>query len=175
MAKSYATNSTPSQGAGLPVTSTPFSNANAADLSSFSYGSVRKIGQLQISGTGKVDQIQVRLSGSICIGAVGIAVKSPSGTVSLLSIPYNIYYAPNASSDPSTAASVTNYTTASFAFYGEPTIGNWQIYAVSGTPTTTNCSNAPGTGSVKSLRSPLTPLKVEGRVIPMVAMSQPRQ
>lgn len=167
MAKSYASNSTPSQGAGLPVNSTPFSGANAADLTSFAYGTVTKIGQLQISGTGKVDQMQVRVSGSICIGAVGIAVKSPSGMVSLLATPYNIYYAPNAQSATSTAASVSNYTLGSFAFYGEPTIGTWEIYAISGMPSTTNCSNAPGTGTLKALSAPLTPLKVEGRVIPL--------
>ena len=165
MAKSYITNPTLSQSAALTVTATPFVGANAADLSNFTYGSVTNIGQFQITGSGTVDQMQVRLSGSICIGAVGIAVKSPSGTVSLLSMPYNIYYAPNAQSATSTAASVSGYTLGSFAFYGETTTGIWQIYAVSGTPSTTNCSNAPGTGFSKSLASPLEPLKVEGRVI----------
>ena len=157
LAKVYAANPAMSQGAGLPVTRTAFSTVVAAQPT-FNYGSVQKVGQFQGAATGTVDQVQVRLSGSICIGAVGLAVKSPSGTISLLSIPYNIYQA------STTASSVSNYTLASFAFYGETTTGTWEIYTIGGTPLA-GCSNAPASGT--STVNLSTPLKVESRVIPL--------
>ncbi|MCZ2497632.1 S8 family serine peptidase [Xylophilus sp. Kf1] len=157
LARTYATNPSLSQGSKLPVTNTAFTTVVAAQPT-YRYGAVQKVGQFQVGAGGMVDQIQVRLSGSICIGAVGVAVKSPSGTVSLLSIPYNVYHASN------TASSVSNYTLASFAFYGETAAGNWEIYAINGTPAA-GCSNAPASGATTvNLTSPL---KVESRVIPL--------
>lgn len=114
-----------------------------ADVTSLGYGRVTKIGTFTVAGAGQVDALQLSLSGSLCIGSVGVYVKSPSGTVSTLSVPYNIYYNTGKSA-------LSNYTLSSYAFFGESKAGNWEVYLVSGTPGSTgaaNCSASPSVGS----------------------------
>ena len=105
------------------------------------YGKVTKLKEFTVSGTDRVDALQVALSSvgsaggsniqSICIGSVGIYVRSPSGTVSVLSVPYNSYW-----STHKKLYEKSSYALSSYAFYGERESGTWEIFAVSGTPAT---------------------------------------
>lgn len=117
------------------------------------YGKVTKLGEFEGS-TDRVDALQVRLksvgseavsnSASLCIGSVGIYVQSPSGTVSVLAVPYNIYW-----NTDKKIYEESEYALSSYAFYGERASGTWQIFAVSGTPKSV-CTSAPsGTVSVE--------------------------
>jgi len=78
----------------------------------------------------------------LCIGSVGIAVVSPSGTVSILSTPYNIFYkaSNNKGTDIKLSASC-NYALGSVAFYGEPGAGTWKVFSIAAQPEET-CTNA---------------------------------
>ncbi|MBB1634363.1 S8 family serine peptidase [Cupriavidus sp. UME77] len=107
-----------------------------ADSAQLKYGSVQKLGQFTVGGNDKVDALQLRLSGSICVGSVGVFVKSPSGTISALAVPYNSYYSTG-------VPEVKSYGLGSYAFHGENAAGNWEVYAVSVMPATA----APGTCS----------------------------
>jgi subtilisin family serine protease len=120
----------------------------------FTYGRVTKLGEFTVAGADKVDGMQLRLNPganteNLCIGSVGIYVQSPSGTVSILALPYNIYYA-----SQSKLIEENNYGLGTYAFYGEEAAGTWQVFAVSGTPQ--GCT----TESTSSI-------SVEYRIIPM--------
>ena len=118
------------------------------------YGKVTKLKEFTVSATDRVDALQVGLSSvgsvgdnniqSLCIGSVGIYVQSPSGTVSVLSVPYNSYWNTNKKLYEN-----SNYLLSSYAFYGERASGTWKIFAVSGTPATAKeaCTASP-TGTV---------------------------
>ena len=105
------------------------------------YGKVTKLKEFTVSGTDRVDALQVGLASvgsaggdntkSLCIGSVGIYVRSPSGTVSVLSVPYNSYW-----STFKKLYKESNYVLSTYAFYGERASGTWEIFAVSGTPAT---------------------------------------
>ena len=125
------------------------------DISQFTYGKVQKLGSFTLTGPGKVDALQLRLSGSLCIGSVGVFVKSPAGTVSALALPYNSYYTSN-------IASVSKYGLGSYAFYGESVQGVWEVYAVNAIPDAACSSYTPDATGVTTLA---TPLSVEYRVI----------
>lgn len=112
------------------------------------YGKVTRLGVISMNKAETIDQFQLRVSGPICAGSVGFFVKSPSGVVSALSLPYNIYY--NTDVD-----AVNNYGLGSYAFHGEKSTGQWEIYAVSGNK-----------GSCESQVTAYDPLIVEYRVIP---------
>lgn len=127
-----------------------------ANVNQLNYGAVQKLGQFNVSGSDKVDALQLRVSGAVCIGSVGFFVKSPSGTVSALSLPYNGYYNTGVNS-------VSNYGLGSYAFYGENAAGTWEVYAVSGVPTNT-CSSYQPQGGTHTVTL-ATPLAVEYRVI----------
>ncbi|WP_269497608.1 S8 family serine peptidase [Castellaniella sp. S9] len=100
-----------------------------ADLPAFPYRKVATIGTLE-GGEGVVDAFQVRLTGEgVCLGAVGIAVRSPAGTVSLLRLPNDQVVELGLP-----AADFRNYGLASFAFYGEAAAGAWEILAFSVDP-----------------------------------------
>jgi len=121
---------------------------------SFTYGRVTKLGEFSVAGADKVDGMQLRLNpganiDNLCIGSVGIYVQSPSGTVSILALPYNIYWA-----SQSKLIEENNYGLGTYAFYGEEAAGAWQVFAVSGTPQ--GCTTA-STSSIS----------VEYRIIPM--------
>lgn len=93
----------------------------------FPYQRVTSIGVLN-SGSNTVDQFQVRLSGeNVCLGSLGIAVKSPSGTVSLLKLPNDHFKAKGWDS-------FQEYALASYAFYGEAAQGDWEILAIASNP-----------------------------------------
>lgn len=75
-----------------------------------------------------VDQFQLRLNGEgVCLGSLGIAVKSPSGTMSLLKLPKDHFKADGTSD-------FDDYGLASVAFYGEPAQGKWEIYTIASNP-----------------------------------------
>ncbi|WP_232446125.1 S8 family peptidase [Burkholderia ubonensis] len=135
----------------VPDFTTAFGNVNQLN-----YGSVQKLGQFNVTGSDKVDALQLRVSGSVCIGSVGFFVKSPSGMVSALSLPYNGYY-------NSGVSSVSNYGLGSYAFYGENAAGTWEVYAVSGVPTNACTTYHPQDGAQSVTLT--TPLTVEYRVI----------
>jgi len=126
------------------------------DIPALRYGSVQRLGEFAVAGNNKVDAIQLRLSGSICVGSVGIFVKSPAGTISALSVPYNGYYL-------SGVPEATDYGLGSYAFYGESMAGKWEVYAVSAVPTAACRSfTSKDGGSTVQLSEPLT---VEYRLI----------
>lgn len=93
----------------------------------FPYRKISSIGKFA-SGEQRVDQFQVRLSGdNVCLGSLGVAVKSPSGTVSLLKLPDDHFKADG-------WKSFIDYALASFAFYGESALGDWEIFTVASNP-----------------------------------------
>ena len=82
------------------------------------------------------------------MGSVGIFLKSPQGTVSILSTPYNMFYdktvVPKDKRDGGKISSQTVYALGSYAFYGENPKGDWTVYAVSGTPlAASECAPSP--------------------------------
>lgn len=136
--------------------SVPDFAAAFGNVNQLNYGSVQKLGQFSVSGTDKVDALQLRVSGSVCIGSVGFFVKSPSGTVSALSLPYNGYYNDGVNN-------VSNYGLGSYAFYGENAAGTWEVYAVSAVPTNA-CSTYQPQGGTHTVTL-ATPLSVQYRMI----------
>lgn len=75
-----------------------------------------------------VDMLQLRLSGTnVCLGSIGIAVRSPSGTTSLLKLP-NDHFRDDG------IATFQDFGLASVAFYGEQAQGNWEVYLLAGAP-----------------------------------------
>ena len=167
VAKAKATTNYMSAALTLPA----FIPVPAMTNKSFTYGQVTKLGEFTVTGADKVDGMQLRLNAGtkdagtsddqdsddssstasdLCIGSAGIYVQSPSGTVSILAVPYNIYY------NTDTQLTTTNdYGLGTYAFYGEAAAGSWQVFTVSGKPKET-CTTA-GTSSIS----------VEYRIIPM--------
>ena len=130
-----------------PLTLPSFTLDTALTNRTVDYGKVTKLGQFTVSGTDRVDAIQVRLNSNaagLCIGSVGVYVKSPSGMVSVLAVPYNIYY----KTDKKIVAE-SYYGLTSYAFYGEAAAGTWEVYAVSGTPQTACTTDTTGVASVE--------------------------
>lgn len=125
------------------------------------YQQVSLIGEF-LSTDALVDQFQLRLTGEgICLGSMGLAVESPSGTKSLLKMPLDHFANKNIDR-------FEHYGAGSYAFYGESAKGVWKIYALASNPEPDKatrvraCDAAPPTGEV------LTPgawLNVEARVI----------
>lgn len=75
-----------------------------------------------------VDQFQVRLTGKdICLGSLGLAVESPSGTKSMLKLPLD-HFASRKVDD------FSQYGLGSYAFHGENAKGTWNIYALASNP-----------------------------------------
>ena len=142
-----------------------------ADLKGFEYQKVSLLGTFQGSGQ-TVDQFQVRLTGAeLCLGSLGIAVESPSGTKSLLKMPLDHFAHPLRA-----VAAFTGYGLGSYAFHGENAQGTWKIYAVASNPrlnpadwsaadgwstATTTCAAAPAEGAT----APQATLQVQARVI----------
>ncbi|MCE7529363.1 S8 family serine peptidase [Polynucleobacter sp. IMCC 29146] len=109
---------------------------------SLDYGKVKKVGQFSVATKGEIDMVQLQMqavgSAEVCMGSVGIFLKSPQGTVSILSTPYNLFYNDTGNTkdqrDGGKISSQTLYALGSYAFYGENPKGDWTVYAVSGTP-----------------------------------------
>jgi len=121
-------------------------------ISAVEYGEVKELGQFRTSTEGAIDMVQLQMqaagSAEVCMGSVGIFLKSPQGTVSILSTPYNMFYdktvVPNDKRDGGKISSQTVYALGSYAFYGENPKGDWTVYAVSGTPlAASNCAPSP--------------------------------
>ncbi|HWK60342.1 MAG TPA: S8 family serine peptidase [Eoetvoesiella sp.] len=114
-----------------PLSGTETSEYAGANIriGAFPYQRVTSLGTFK-AGTQIVDQLQVRLSGEdVCLGSLGIAAKSPSGTVSLLKLP-NDHFKANG------IDSFNAYTLGSFAFYGEQAQGDWELFAIAANPDT---------------------------------------
>ena len=117
------------------------------------YGEVKELGKFSVDSEKAVDMIQLDFSASdsgndVCMGSVGVFLKSPQGSVSVLSTPYNVFYDntnhPNDTRDGGKIGSDSAYVLGSYAFYGESAKGEWTVYAVSGTPLTTSaCTDDP--------------------------------
>ena len=111
-------------------------------ISAVEYGKVKELGGFNVSTEGEIDMVQLLMaaggSAEVCMGSVGIFLKSPQGTVSILSTPYNLFYDdtgdPRDRRDGGKISSQTAYALGSYAFYGENPKGDWTVYAVSGTP-----------------------------------------
>jgi len=105
-----------------------------------SYGKVRLLGSFTVNEKNPVDQLQLLIntapasSNLACMGSVGIYVKSPSGTISILQTPYNTFYNNQNDHDGGKISLHEDFSLASYAFYGEGSQGLWSIYAVSGNP-----------------------------------------
>lgn len=116
---------------------------NAIPTGPVEYGKVKELGKISVANEGAIDMVQLVLSAAegtanVCMGSVGIFLKSPQGTVSVLSTPYNIFYdkTPNVKDkrDGGKITSESGYVLGSYAYYGENQKGDWTVYAVSGTP-----------------------------------------
>jgi subtilisin family serine protease len=121
---------------------------NAIASGSVLYGQVKNLGSFTVSSGDAVDSIQLAISvpdnrppvinPQVCMGSVGIFLKSPNGTVSVLSTPYNMFYGNSGNaSDNRNGGKISNesgFVLGSYAFYGEDPKGAWTVYAVSGTP-----------------------------------------
>lgn len=117
--------------------------ANAIASGDVVYGQVKTLGSFTVTSGTVVDLIQLGLNApqsgaQVCMGSVGIFLKSPGGTVSALSTPYNMFYdkSTNASDDRNGGkiSADSNFVLGSYAFYGEDPKGAWTVYAVSGMP-----------------------------------------
>lgn len=98
-------------------------------LGEFPYQRITSLGTFKADAQ-TVDQLQVRLSGEdVCLGSLGIAAKSPSGTVSLLKLPNDHFKANGINRFHA-------YTLGSFAFYGEQAKGDWELFAIASNPDT---------------------------------------
>jgi subtilisin family serine protease len=94
----------------------------------FPYQQVTSMGKFKWDAAQTVDQFQVRLSGAnVCLGSLGFAVRSPSGTTSLLKLP-NDHFRKNG------IHQFSRYGLGSYAFYGEPAQGDWEIFAIAANP-----------------------------------------
>jgi hypothetical protein len=94
----------------------------------FPYQQVTSAGKFKWDAAQMVDQLQVRLSGdNVCLGSLGIAVRSPSGTTSLLKLPNDHFRRYG-------IKSFMGYGLGSYAFYGEPAQGDWEILVVAANP-----------------------------------------
>ncbi|MBB5214107.1 S8 family serine peptidase [Parapusillimonas granuli] len=102
-------------------------DVTSAQSMAFPYQRVTLLGTLQ-SPAQVVDSFQVRLSGTdVCLGALGIAVRSPAGTVSLLKLPNDAFRSKE-------VVDFNDYALNSVAFYGEEAQGEWQIYLMAANP-----------------------------------------
>ena len=126
---------------------------NAIASSDVVYGEVKTLGSFSVTSGASVDLIQLGLNvpqgeAEVCMGSVGVFLRSPRGTVSALSTPYNMFYdkSINSSDDRNGGkiSSDSNFVLGSYAFYGEDPRGAWTVYAVSGAPLpTSNCAANP--------------------------------
>ena len=136
-------------------------------ITSFEYQTTTLLGEYE-AGEQTVDAFQLRLTGSnVCLGSLGLAVESPSGTKSLLKMPLDNFAQQGISS-------FTQYGAGSYAFYGESAKGKWKIYAIASNPvqdprawltdqiSPATCTAAPAAGSTIAPNATLT---VEARVI----------
>lgn len=121
------------------------------------YGKVTEIGTFDVTESDPVDMVQLGFvagegSPDVCMGSVGIFLRSPGGTVSILNTPYNVFQKTSDGAwdtrnggliDPT-----SNFVLGSYAFYGESSRGTWTVYAVSGMPTSLDSCNGSQTPSL---------------------------
>lgn len=121
------------------------------------YGQVTEVGTFNVTDSNIVDMVQLGFiagtdSPDVCMGSVGIFLKSPGGTVSILNTPYNVFQ--KASSGPWDTRNggliddSSDFVLGSYAFYGESSQGTWTVYAVSGMPTSLDSCNGSQTPSL---------------------------
>ncbi|MFA5489726.1 MAG: S8 family serine peptidase [Candidimonas sp.] len=106
----------------------------------FPYRQVTSVGKFTWNTAQTVDQFQVRLSGAnVCRGSLGIAVRSPSGTTSLLKQPNDHFT--SLGGTKTSFRTIPRYGLGSYAFYGEPAQGDWEIFVIAANPDATNAEN----------------------------------
>lgn len=141
MARSYSTS--------RPATFNPGPFSTVASDIDVPYGRVSLVASIPVTAAGTTDEFQIRLNSSdnsLCIGSVGFYVQSPSGTLSALSLPYNVFYKKSNAQVDVKLDATSDYGQGSFAFYGETAAGTWRVYAVAGVPES-SCTTA-STGRV---------------------------
>ncbi|VCU69601.1 Microbial serine proteinase precursor [Pigmentiphaga humi] len=95
----------------------------AVRIGPFPYRRITSLGKFEGSRQ-TVDQLQIRLSGEgVCLGSLGIAARSPAGTVSLLKLPNDHFKADGWDT-------FRQYTLGSYAFHGETAEGSWEFFAI---------------------------------------------
>jgi subtilisin family serine protease len=122
-------------------------NGNGIQNGQVIYGMVKELGRFSVTSEKAIDMIQLGLQASekpapeisnVCMGSVGIFLKSPQGSVSVLSTPYNVFYGNTGHAkdtrDGGKIGPESIYVLGSYAFYGENPRGDWTVYAVSGMP-----------------------------------------
>ena len=136
-------------------------------VTGFEYQTTTLVGEFE-GADQTVDAFQLRMTGSnICLGSLGLAVESPSGTKSLLKMPLDHFVNFGQSN-------FLKYGAGSYAFYGENAKGKWKIYAIASNPeqdlsawspkqpAPDPCTAAPVKGGTTAANATLT---VEARVI----------
>lgn len=139
----------------LPAALTMPDFSPAFAVSDLKYGQVQKLGTFTVSSSGQVDALQLRLSGSYCVGSLGLLVKSPSGTVSLVANPFNIYYKTG-------VAESAGFGLGSYTFHGENAKGVWTVYGLNAQPGLSEL----GAKACTAQPSVDQPLSVEFRILP---------
>ncbi len=103
----------------------------------FPYRKVTKVGALTVPD-GIADLFQLRLTGDkVCLGAVGFAVRSPSGTTSLLKLPNDHFRRGKVdpvTKETSKVDTFKAYGLSSAAFYGESMQGDWEVFLLASNP-----------------------------------------
>jgi subtilisin family serine protease len=126
----------------------------------FPYQQVTSAGKFKAEAAQTVDQFQVRLgtTSSVCLGSIGIAVRSPSGTTSLLKLPNDHFRA-------SGISRFNRYTLGSYAFYEEPAQGDWELFVIAANPDRTPYYLYPFMGRWPCSSKGFVDLKIEARII----------
>lgn len=100
----------------------------------FVYERITSLGKFQWAAQ-TVDQLQVRMSGqNVCLGSIGIAAKSPSGTVSLLKLPNDHFKAGLSEDSEDADDEFASYALTSYTFHGENAEGGWELFLVAANP-----------------------------------------
>lgn len=154
------------------------SDGQGTSLNTLTYGRTTEVGRFSVTGDHQIDQVQLRLSGDICIGSVGFAVVKDGvpGRLTYLSTPMNSYYSNTNAENTGGATAVLNYALGSYGFFGLPAAGTYRVLAVSTRPTTgaTDSSRCGDVGQGDNFTQNLTqPLRVEYRILPRVLDLKP--
>ena len=135
-----------------------FNRVFSGSIQEFPYQQVSLIGEFE--GLDQVvDQFQVRLSAeNICLGSLGIAVESPSGTKSLLKLPLD-HFVNQGIED------FIQYGLGSYAFHGENAKGTWKIYTLASNPVLDTGEGKAACEAAVDPEAEPSQLQVEARVI----------
>ncbi len=142
-------------------------------VDTFTYGRATELGQFTVTDDVQIDQLQLRISGQVCVGSVGFAVvrDDEPARFAYLSTPLNSYYSNSDENNPGGATDVLAYTLGSYAFFGQPAAGTYRVLAVATQPTTgvDDVSRCGAVGDGNNFTQILSePLQIEQRILPRV-------